>query len=72
MKAPLSPEAYSVARKRLGSHREAAEMLGISEQTSRNWAVRGPDRRAEITLRLIDYIGVEKARDVINGQEKRK
>jgi hypothetical protein len=72
MKAHLSPEAYSAARKSLGTHKQAAELLGIEEQTSRNYAVRGADRRAEITLKLIEALGVEKARAIINRQEKQK
>jgi hypothetical protein len=61
----MKAEAYSEARKRIGSHREAAELLGISEQTSRNWAVRGADARAEMQIRLIIYLGLEKVRDIL-------
>jgi DNA-binding transcriptional regulator YiaG len=65
----MTPAAYNNARRRLGlTHEALAEELGIEPQTSRRWAMPssdGPDRRAVITLKLIEAIGVAEARRIL-------
>jgi len=71
----MTPTAYAMLRHQWGlSHRELAALLGVEPQTSRLWASNsprgGPDERAIKMIRLIEALGVDRARRILSVSQR--
>lgn len=67
----MTPQEYNETRKRLSlTHVALAKLMGVQPQTSRAWgSTQGPTPMTVVMLQLIESIGVEEARRIV---EKRK
>jgi hypothetical protein len=68
---PVGPFDYAAALGRLGlSHKQAAELLGVSLPASYKWAVPGATVPVWLLrmLALVEHVGVDMARTVFQSQ----
>jgi DNA-binding transcriptional regulator YiaG len=69
----MTPAAYNATRQRLSlTHEALAQLLGVEPQTSRRWAMpssNGPDERTVSHLKLIEALGVDEARRILETRK---